>query len=255
MAALGSRSNEDSVSRFSETADIETSSEEYARRFSGRAGEYFLETQSQVTLDLLKPRSRATVLDVGGGHAQLAVPLVERGCRVVVTGSADICRKRLDRFLAPESFEYLTCDMLELPFEKDSFDAVIAFRLLPHVERWPELLSEMCRVSKGAVLFDYPDSRSFNILYTLFFRAKKALETNTRPFRIFQRRELVEVLEQNGYGKVILRPQFFLPMVVHRLVGSARFSRVLEFAFRALGLTRLFGSPIILKATRGTERQ
>ncbi len=238
------------ISRFSETADIETSSDEYARRFLGKVGEYFLQVQSKITLNLLKPYSNATVLDVGGGHAQLAVPLVEHGYQVIVSGSADVCRKKLDRYLPSNSFEYLSCDMLDLPFEDNSFDVVMAFRLLPHVKRWPRLISEMCRVSRNIVIFDYPDTRSFNLLYGMFFHAKRALEKNTRPFRLFRRGELFEVLGKHSFGKPVLKPQFFIPMVMHRLFKSVILSKSSEFVFRYSGLTHFFGSPVILKATK-----
>lgn len=189
-------------------------------------------------------------MDVGGGHGQLAVPLVEHGYQVIVTGSADVCRKKLDRFLPSNSFEYLTCDMLDLPFEDNYFDVVMAFRLLPHVDRWPKLISEMCRVSRNIVIFDYPDTRSFNFLYSMFFHAKKALEKNTRPFRLFKRGELFKVLSKHGFGNPVLKPQFFIPMVMHRLLRSVTMSKSSEFVFRYTGLTHLFGSPVILKATK-----
>ena len=62
------------ASGFPETADVETSSEDYARRFSGRVGEYFLEVQARAALDLLVPWPGARVLDVGGGHGTLGIP-------------------------------------------------------------------------------------------------------------------------------------------------------------------------------------
>ena len=52
----------------SEKADIETSSEDYAKRFSGEVGKYFLDVQAKITLDLLKDLPNSSVLDVGGGH-------------------------------------------------------------------------------------------------------------------------------------------------------------------------------------------
>ena len=73
------------MSKFPEIADIETSSEDYANRFSGEAGRYFLDAQLATVLDLLKPYATATILDVGGGHAQLAIPLIEKGYEVTVT--------------------------------------------------------------------------------------------------------------------------------------------------------------------------
>jgi len=71
-----------------EDADVETSSDAYARRFAGPLGEYFLEVQSRLTLDLLAPWPGARVLDVGGGHGQTIGALVESGFDVTVLGSA-----------------------------------------------------------------------------------------------------------------------------------------------------------------------
>ncbi|HEV7517415.1 MAG TPA: class I SAM-dependent methyltransferase [Thermoanaerobaculia bacterium] len=237
-----------------ETADVETSSEGYARRFAGAVGEHFLAVQARATLDLLAPWAGGSVLDVGGGHAQLAAPLSRHGFRVTVAGSSEVCRARLDRFLPAGAFDFRATDLLALPFPDRSFDAVLAFRLLPHAERWQELLAEMCRVARGAVVVDYPDLRSFNLLTGALggalFGAKKRVEGNTRPYRCFTRREVTAELARHGFGRPVLRPQFFVPMVVHRAVGKAGFSRAVEGVSGALGLTRAFGSPIILRAER-----
>ena len=82
----------------SQKADIETSSEDYARRFSGKIGEYFLDIQTRITLDQLKPYPKAAILDVGGGHAQIAVPLIKAGFNLTIVGSDDVCKERLTKF-------------------------------------------------------------------------------------------------------------------------------------------------------------
>ena len=66
-----------SYSPFPETADIETSSDEYASRFSGEIGEWFLKVQEDATLGILAPFTQAKILDVGGGHGQLTGALIE----------------------------------------------------------------------------------------------------------------------------------------------------------------------------------
>ena len=53
---------------FPETADIHTSSEEYADRFSGPAGAWMLGVQEKIALRLLRRFEDVSVLDVGGGH-------------------------------------------------------------------------------------------------------------------------------------------------------------------------------------------
>ena len=233
-----------------ETPDIETSSDQYALRFAGETGAYFLAKQADITLDLIKPYGKVSILDVGGGHGQLAVPLVSEGYHVTVAGSADCCRQRLDRFLNPGDFQYHTCNMLELPFSDRQFDMVMGFRLLTHVHAWQKLIREMCRVAKIAVIVDYPDQRSFNILYRMLFPLKKAMEGDTRTYALFSRRQVLKTFRENGLNVNQLRPQFFFPMVLHRKLKTIALSKTLEKTCRQLGLTALFGSPIIVKADR-----
>ncbi len=235
-------------SQFTETADIETASDDYASRFAGPVGKYFLDVQARLTLDLLRDLPGASVLDVGGGHGQLTMPLAEAGFKVTVTGSADICRARLDKYCDKERFTYLTCDSLNLPFADNHFDVVMAFRLLPHADQWQGLIREMCRVAGRAVVFDYPDKRSANILYDLLFDLKKNMEGNTRTYTLFSRREIATELMANGFTAPAFKPEFFMPMVIHRKLKTPCISRFTEAIFRYAGLTSLLGSPIIVRS-------
>jgi len=240
-----------------ETADVETASDGYATRFAGPVGELFLAVQARAVLDLLAPpylEPGARILDVGGGHAQLAAPLAAAGYRVTVAGSSPACRARLDRLLPTGSFEFRAADLLALPYEDRAFDIVLCFRLLPHAERWRELVGELCRLARRAVVLDYPDKRSANALAPQLFGWKLRVESNTRPYRCFTRREVVGELARRGFGRPRLVPQFFVPMAAHRALGkatgSAALSRSVERAAGALGLTRALGSPVVVRAER-----
>ena len=106
-----------------EQADVESSSEEYARRFGGPVGRWFLATQTRVTLDALAglpPGS--TVLDVGGGHAQVAPPLIEAGYRVSVAGSEAACGRRLVPWTSVGLCRFDVADLLHLPYDAGAFD-------------------------------------------------------------------------------------------------------------------------------------
>lgn len=243
------------LSRDIETADIETASDDYATRFSGDIGDYFLAVQTEITLRLLKSFPMASVLDIGGGHAQLAVPLVRNGYDVTVTGSDNICRKRLDMLLPKGSFSYQTCDCLQLPYKNGQFDVVIAFRLLPHARQWKKLIREMCRVAKKAVILDYPDKRSANIFYNFFFDLKRRAEGNTRTYYMFSRRLLNNEFEKNNFDRTSFNPEFFFPMVIHRKLKRPKLSKRIELYSRAIGLTKLLGSPIILCCYNQEHRQ
>ena len=235
---------------FLETADIDSSTEDYASRFSGPVGDYFLGVQADITLRCIASGPGASILDVGGGHAQLAVPLVQNHYKVTITGSDASCRNLLDRRLEAGSFAFDVCDMLALPYDNNAFDYVLAFRLLPHVERWKQLLAEMCRVARTAVIFDYPDIRSSNVFYDLFFSFKKKYEKNTRTFTLFRRAQIAKELQINNFLPPLFKPQFFLPMVVHRSLKSVPLSRGVEAVSRAVLLTHCFGSPVIVKSLK-----
>ena len=72
-----------------EDADVETASSGYARRFDSPVGAWMLQTQRDITLELLGDLPKGvSVLDVGGGHGQLAPALAERGSAVSVLASS-----------------------------------------------------------------------------------------------------------------------------------------------------------------------
>lgn len=233
-----------------ETPDVETASEGYAGRFAGPVGAWFLETQAATTLELLRPWPKARVLEVGGGHAQLAAPLARAGYRVTVTGSAPEAGLRLARLLPAGSYDFVTCDLHRLPFPDRSFEVVTAFRLLAHVQDWAGLLAELCRVARQAVVVDFPEKLSVNLIAEKLFAAKLAVEKNTRPFQCYYGKTLAAEFARLGFAGLIQRPQFFLPMALHRGLGRAGLSRGAEGVCLALGLTRALGSPVIMRAAR-----
>jgi SAM-dependent methyltransferase len=232
-------------------ADIETSSEDYASRFKGPAGEWMLDRQQRITLDLLKTIGARRVLDVGGGHGQLTGPLVRAGYDVTVHGSADICRKRIAPLVDAGKCQFVTSSFLALPFPDRSFDAVVSVRLIMHTDQWPRLIAEMCRVARHAVLVDYPSVSGMNMLSPLLFGAKKRLEKNTRAWRNFRHTEVAEAFSAQGFHPVKRQGQFFFPMVIHRTLQLPLLSSALEGASGLLGLNRCWGSPVLARFDRG----
>jgi ubiquinone/menaquinone biosynthesis C-methylase UbiE len=239
-----------SASDHLETPDIETSSEDYASRFSGAVGAWFLKIQEDATLRMLSPHPGVTVLDVGGGHGQLTGALVRSGFQVTVLGSADVCRARIAKFIDEGLCAFRVGNILALPYQDRAFEVVISYRLLPHVTRWAQVLKELTRVAQTAVLIDYPAIRSFNRMAPRFFDFKKNLEGNTRPFTCFKEAELLQVFQNLGFARVDRYPEFFLPMILHRILRRPSLSSGMEAVFRLLWITSWLGSPVILKLVR-----
>jgi ubiquinone/menaquinone biosynthesis C-methylase UbiE len=231
-----------------ETPDIETASDSYARRFAGAAGRYLLSEQDAAIRAVLADWRGGTVLDVGGGHAQLTPLLRERAREVLVFGSDARSLERVRR-------DYPDCatatgDLLDLPFGPRSFDVAVAVRLLPHVRNWAQLLSELCRVARSTVVVDYPRTTGLNRLTPVLFPLKKRLEGNTRQYRNFRDAEVDGALHACGFEPRARRAQFLLPMVVHRRANGLAALHVLERTAKSLGVTDALGSPVVVRADR-----
>lgn len=234
-----------------ETPDIETSSDDYATRFAGKVGEWFLKVQEKATLKMLKPYPGASILDVGGGHGQTTKALIDAGYDLTVFGSDPVCKERIAQYVDSGQCKFEAGNLLDLPYPDDAFDVVLSYRLLPHIEQWQHLIEEFSRVARKAVILDYPEKRSVNVIAPQLFKMKKQMEGNTRPFTLFSRAEVTEQFNQHGYQFKDAYGEFFLPMVLHRKLKSPGISSAAEDVCRALGLTGLFGSPVVVKYIRG----
>jgi 2-polyprenyl-3-methyl-5-hydroxy-6-metoxy-1,4-benzoquinol methylase len=233
-----------------ESADVESSSESYAARFAGPVGRFFLDVQTRATMELLASWPRVSILDVGGGHGQLTGPLVDAGHEVTIYGSTAVCEERVRPWTANGRARFRSGDLLKTSFADRSFDVVVSYRLLPHVARWTELIAELSRLARLAVVVDYPTSRSINAVAEALFGLKKHVEGNTRPFTVFRDEEVIGAFATAGLRPTARRPEFFVPMALHRALRSARLSWAMERVSSALGLTRSYGSPVLARFER-----
>lgn len=228
-------------------ADLDPSTERYARRFEGPAGAWLLSRQTDALRRLIAPWPGATVLDIGGGHGQVATPLIEDGHRVLVHASSEAA---LGRIRTTPGLETMVGPLTELPYPDRSFDVVTSFRILAHIGDWQRLLTEMARVAKKAVIVDFPIPGGANLLEPLLFGLKKRIEGDTRRYQTITRREVRACLATAGFPETRAVGQFVLPMVLHRKLGRPALSGPLEGALRATGLASVLGTPVVLSATR-----
>lgn len=239
----------DTAGSTEETADLHASSDSYAARFGGKTGEWMLGIQEKALLSMLGSETQ-TVLDIGGGHGQTALPLASANKSVTVLGSSAACGERLAPHLATGFISFNVGNLLDTPYRDRSFDTVVSVRLLSHSVAWRSLVSEMCRVAHHSVVVDYPVWLSINLLSPALFAVKRRIEGNTRTFKLFSGMEVAREFKKHGFVKQRVVRQFFFPMALHRTVNNITASRLLERAASLCGLTRLFGSPVIIKFVR-----
>ena len=230
--------------------DVVTASEDYASRFYGEVGAWFLKVQESAVLEFIADDRSISILDAGGGHIQLAAPLCELGYVMTLHGSAESCRQRMDANPLTRGCAFLVSSPSALPVEDRAFNTVLSFRLFAHYEDWQALVRELCRVADRTIIIDLPSTSAINLFGPLLFRLKRRIEKNTRHWQSFRVAEVVDACRDYGWRVEAQFKEFFLPMVFYRILRSRRLAAGFEGIFRALGLTQLFGSPVILKLTR-----
>jgi SAM-dependent methyltransferase len=225
-------------------------------RFSGPIGTLVAEVQEQVILSFLPGLAGLQVIDVGTGTGRGAMTLARRGARVTgvdaSTQMLDIARQRArDENLA---IDFSEGDAHHLGFPDASFDAAVSLRVLMHTPDWRRCLGELCRVARDRVVFDYPGLWSAAALQAAGRRVAASLGARTEAYRVFSARAMRRELARHGFRVAAEHRQFVLPIAIHKAIGSRSVTLGVEGALKAVGLLRLFGSPVTVVATREGRR-
>ena len=116
-----------------------------------------------------------SVFEVGCGTGRGIGYLLKEKCLNIVVGadiSEDMLRVGFDKHNIPKSY-LVRADAISLPFERESFDAVLAMGLLHHLKDPNRAVKEMLRVAKKAIFIS--DSNRFGQGRTLKKIAKVLL--------------------------------------------------------------------------------
>jgi len=230
--------------------DIESSTNDYKTRFSGETGEWFLEIQSQNTTNFIASyfgKTRARVLDVGGGHGQNIQTINSLGGpKLTILSSKGASLEVIQEYVAKELVELiLVDDLLSLKQLKKQYDVVLSYRTLAHLDNWEDFIKRLCSLSDKMVIVDYPILYSSNCLIHALFFIKKKVEKNTRRYRLFKIKEIEIEFRKNGFVPVYRNGQFILPMALHRMISSRAISEGLERVLAAFWIPKLFATPVI----------
>jgi 2-polyprenyl-3-methyl-5-hydroxy-6-metoxy-1,4-benzoquinol methylase len=222
------------------------------RRFGGPIGELVASAQASVLLSFVAPLEDRTILDVGTGTGRAALLLARNGAKVTGVDASEemleVARKRG----AGEGLDvtFRRGDAHALEFEDRAFDAAVSLRVIMHTPDWRDCIRELCRVSKRLVVVDYPSAFSVALAQAVSRRAMRRLGRQTESYRVFRPHVIVRELARSGFRVQAVHRQFVLPISLHKLIGSRRFTEGSEKLLQQLGLLRMFGSPITLVAVR-----
>jgi ubiquinone/menaquinone biosynthesis C-methylase UbiE len=231
-----------------------------ALRFSGPIGRLIADTQEREIAAFLAPLEGRRLLDVGTGTGRAAIALARRGAAVTgVDASAEMlavaARRAADAGLDPGAaggagVTFVRGDAHRLDFPDRSFDAVVCLRVLMHTPDWRASLRELCRVSAGRVVFDYPSLWSAAALQAATRRLAHVVKPSVEAYRVFAPSAVARVLAAEGFAVRGEHRQFVLPIALHKRVNSEAWTRRVEGALAKAGLMRRFGSPVTIVAER-----
>jgi hypothetical protein len=119
-----------------------------------------------------------------------------------------------------------------------------------HTPDWRRSVAELCRVARLRVVLDYPALSSAAALQAASRRVAYRFGARVEAYRVFSDRAMRATLAQHGYRIVQSHRQFVLPIAFHKAVGSASTTARIEGALAAMGLRRMFGSPVTIVAER-----
>ena len=220
-------------------------------RFGGGFGRELQSLELALYTDLIGTSRQ--VLDVGAGTGKLSLGWLRDGRRVT---SADFSRQMLDvtrRKAAQEglSARPVVADIHALCFRDAAFECTASSRVLMHVGDWRQAIRELCRVSRNAVVLDFPPTVSAAGADAWRKRRSPGRQGEFREaYQTFTVREVTRELQRNGFTVTRVNRGFFLPVAWHRKLDRPSWSRQIEGVLALCGLVRLFGAPVTLRAVR-----
>lgn len=220
-------------------------------RYGSRFGRYLEGLEASTFLSLVGPVN-AAILDLGAGTGKLTIPLLLASKEVIASDMSPemlgVAKVKADELGL--NIKAVVCDAHLLSFKDGAFDCVVSSRMLMHLGDWRKGIREICRVSGGELVIDFPSIFSFAGADILLKSLIKLFLPETRVYNIISMRDASEEIRKNGFQAIHVEKQFFMPLAFHRWVNHPAISIKIEEIFRILHITNLFGNPIVMKAVK-----
>jgi len=127
---------------------FDTWPEAYDRWFATPIGALVKKYESELLLNLLRPRSGEVILDAGCGTGIFTLDVCALGARVI---GIDLSRPMLLRARMKAEgrrFESIVADMAHLPFHEEVFDRTVSVTALEFIQDGEATVRELLRVTK-----------------------------------------------------------------------------------------------------------
>jgi len=221
----------------------------YHKRFLGIKGRYVNELEKRILINLIGDVKGKKILDVGCGTGRFTNILTRMGAKVTAIDPSPEMISYAKRQFKECRFEI--GDIKNMRFPDDSFDVVVAMRVLIHFHDKKKALEEMVRVVKPGrmVVFDCANALRFDLpakLIKRFLGIADVCTDFTFPHKIKQRHHHRKLKIRTIIGVKMLPPLSFLV----RFLGQNRMI-LLELLLGKTPLKYLGSRCYILATKRG----
>lgn len=155
-------------------AAFDPEADNYDGWYSTRLGKLVDDIETKASLHLLDPRENMRILDVGCGTGNYSIKLSQLGCSVVGVDISEnmleIAKKKSAKLNL--NIRFLHSNSEELPFDDESFDAVISITAIEFFTNPGASVKEMLRVIKekgslviGTINKDSPWGKLYSTTY------------------------------------------------------------------------------------------
>lgn len=173
------------------------------------------------------------VLDIGCGGGLACEFLAKRGAQVSGIDLSLNSIKAAQKHAKNSNLEIdYQCGVAEnLPYEEKTFDVVVCFDVLEHVEDWEKVISEIYRVlnKNGIFLFD-TINKTFKSKFIMIWFLEDILKQIPRGLhdwnKFIQPQELIDVMEKNGFADIVIKG--------FDLTGGTNFKTLKDIVLRGL---------------------
>lgn len=122
--------------------------EAYDRWFTTAIGSLVKKYETELILDLLKPKRGEIILDAGCGTGIFTLDILSSGSKAVGLDVSLPMLLQAGKKLKGYPFQMVLADMLNLPFRKNSFDKVVSVTALEFIEDAKGAVKELFRVTR-----------------------------------------------------------------------------------------------------------
>jgi 2-polyprenyl-6-hydroxyphenyl methylase/3-demethylubiquinone-9 3-methyltransferase len=177
------------------------------------------------------------VLDIGCGGGLACEFLAKRGANVSGIDLSFNSIKTAQEHAKKSNLQIdYQCGVAEnLPYGESTFDVIVCFDVLEHVEDWEKVISEIYRVlnKNGIFLFD-TINKTFKSKFIMIWLLEDILKQIPRGLhdwnKFIQPQQLIKVIEKTGFADVIIKG--------FDLTGGSNFKTLRDIVWRGLSKQR-----------------